>query len=81
MIANQAHRLAQLFHSLYNDLTVIDKDNEALTKERLSLVKACAITLKTTLSLLGIEAKESMKNDQSLQRKRNRKNILFRKQI
>ena len=63
IVANYAYRLAQLFHSFYNDLTVIDKDNEALTKERLSLVKACAITLKTTLSLLGIEAKESMKND------------------
>ena len=61
IVANYAYRLAQLFHSFYNDLTVIDKDNEALTKERLSLVKACAITLKTTLSLLGIEAKESMK--------------------
>ena len=63
IVANYAYRLAQLFHSFYNDLTVIDKDNEELTKERLSLVKACAITLKTTLSLLGIEAKESMKND------------------
>ena len=63
IVANYAYRLAQLFHSFYNDLTVIDKDNEALTKERLSLVKACAITLKTTLGLLGIEAKESMKND------------------
>ena len=63
IVANYAYRLAQLFNSFYNDLTVMDKDNEALTKERLSLVKACAITLKTTLSLLGIEAKESMKND------------------
>lgn len=63
IVANYAYKLAQLFHSFYNDLIVIDKNNVELTKERLALVKACSITLKTVLNLLGIEAREIMKND------------------
>lgn len=60
ILSNYAYKLAQLFHSFYNDLKVIDPENEALTKERLSLVKASQITLKNVLNLLGVEAKESM---------------------
>lgn len=60
ILANYSYKLAQYFHSFYNDLVVIDKDNRELTEERLSLVKACSIVLKTVLNLLGVEAKESM---------------------
>ena len=60
ILSNYAYKLAQLFHSFYNDLKVIDPENETLTKERLSLVKASQITLKNVLNLLGVEAKESM---------------------
>lgn len=60
ILSNYSYKLAQYFHSFYNDLVVIDKDNRELTEERLSLVKACSIVLKTVLNLLGVEAKESM---------------------
>lgn len=60
ILANYSYKLAQYFHSFYNDIVVIDKDNRELTEERLSLVKACSIVLKTVLNLLGVEAKESM---------------------
>ena len=60
ILANYSYKLAQYFHSFYNDIVVIDKDNKELTEERLSLVKACSIVLKTVLNLLGVEAKESM---------------------
>ncbi len=60
ILANYSYKLAQYFHSFYNDLVVIDKENRELTEERLSLVKACSIVLKTVLNLLGVEAKESM---------------------
>lgn len=60
ILSNYAYKLAQLFHSFYNDLKVIDPENKTLTKERLSLVKATQITLKNVLNLLGVEAKESM---------------------
>ena len=61
-ICNYAHRLASLFHSFYNDCKIIDKDNEALTNERLALAQATKITLKNSLYLLGVEAIEHMTN-------------------
>ena len=60
ILSNYAYKLAQLFHSFYNDLTVIDSTNEELTKERLALVRASQICLKNVLNLLGVEAKEKM---------------------
>lgn len=60
ILSNYAYKLAQLFHSFYNELKVIDEENVELTKERLALVKASSICLKNVLNLLGIEAKESM---------------------
>lgn len=60
IMANYAHKLAQLFHSYYNDIKVIDPENKELTRERLALVRACQICLKNVLNLLGVEAKESM---------------------
>lgn len=60
ILCNYAYKLAQLFHSYYNDTKVIDEENKEVTKERLALVKASSIVLKTVLTLLGCEAKESM---------------------
>ncbi len=60
ILCNYAYKLAQLFHSYYNDVKVIDENNEELTKERLALIKSCGIVLKTVLNLLGCEAKELM---------------------
>lgn len=59
-LCNYAYKLASIFHSYYNDSTIIDENNIALTKERLALVKASSIVLKINLNLLGIEPKEKM---------------------
>jgi len=59
-IANYIQKLAQLFHSFYNDCYVIDENNKELSSQRLSLVVATQITLKNALNLLGVEAPEKM---------------------
>ncbi|MBM6879062.1 arginine--tRNA ligase [[Clostridium] spiroforme] len=59
-IANYIQRLAQLFHSFYNDCYVIDKNNMELSKQRLALVEATRITLKNALNLIGVSAPEEM---------------------
>ena len=60
ILCNYAYKLAQLFHSFYNDFKVIDAYQPDLTKDRLALVKATGTVLKNVLNLLGIEAKDSM---------------------
>lgn len=59
-IANYIQRLAQLFHSFYNDCYVIDDNNKELSAQRLSLVVASQMTLKNALNLIGVEAPEKM---------------------
>ena len=59
-MCNYVYKLAQLFHSFYNDCKVIDKDNMDLTKQRLALVKACQIVLANGLDLIGVTAPEKM---------------------
>ena len=59
-MCNYVYKLAQLFHSFYNECKVIDKDNMPLTKQRLALVKVCQITLKNALNLIGVSAPEKM---------------------
>lgn len=59
-IANYIQRLAQLFHSFYNDCYVIDKNNMALSSQRLALVEATRITLRNALNLIGVSAPEEM---------------------
>ena len=51
--------IANLFHKFYETQMVISKD-EKLTQSRLALLKATQITLKNTLSLLGVSAPEHM---------------------
>lgn len=59
-IANYIQRLAQLFHSFYNDCYVIDEKNMELSSQRLALVKAAQVTLKNALNLIGVSAPEKM---------------------
>ena len=59
-MCNYLYKLAQLFHSFYNDCKVIDKDNLELTKQRLALVKACQIVLSNGLELIGVSAPDKM---------------------
>lgn len=59
-IANYIQKLAQLFHTFYNDCYVIDEENLELSSQRLSLVKASQITLKNALNLIGVSAPEKM---------------------
>ncbi|MDD6710666.1 MAG: arginine--tRNA ligase [Sharpea porci] len=59
-IANYIQKLAQLFHSFYNDCHVLDEENRELSSERLALVEASRITLKNALDLIGVTAPEQM---------------------
>lgn len=59
-IANYIQKLAQLFHSFYNDCYVIDEEHVELSSQRLALVKASQITLKNALNLIGVSAPEKM---------------------
>lgn len=59
-IANYIQKLAQLFHSFYNECYVIDDKNIALSSQRLALVEATRITLKNALQLIGVSAPEKM---------------------
>ncbi len=58
-ITQYIHRLAQALHSFYAEEKVLS-DNERATKERLALLYAVKIVLKDALSLVGVDAKESM---------------------
>ncbi|TSC64705.1 MAG: arginyl-tRNA synthetase [Microgenomates group bacterium Gr01-1014_93] len=56
---NYALETANLFHKFYESQRVLS-DNNALTKARLSLLKATQITLENTLDILGVSAPEKM---------------------
>lgn len=55
-----AIRLADKFHSFYNDCKVIDEENPDLTRARIALIGAVKIVLAETLSLIGVDAPEKM---------------------
>lgn len=59
-LAHYALRLADRFHSFYNDCKVVDEENKELSSERLKLVSAVRKVLAETLSLMGISAPEKM---------------------
>lgn len=59
-IANYIQKLAQLFHSFYNECYVIDENQKELSAQRLALVKAAQITMRNALNLLGVSAPEKM---------------------
>lgn len=55
-----AIKLADKFHSFYNECKVIDEENLELTKARLCLITAVKIVLAETLSLIGVSAPDKM---------------------
>lgn len=55
-----AIRLADIFHSFYDECAVIDADNMETTRSRLALVRATKTVLAETLNLLGVSAPERM---------------------
>lgn len=59
-VCNYIQKLAQHFHSFYNDCKVIDPEHVEMSKQRLALLKATKITLKNALNLIGVEAIEKM---------------------
>jgi arginyl-tRNA synthetase len=59
-LPHYAIRLADKFHSFYNELLVLDEKNPALSAARLELVKSVKIVLAETLRLMGVSAPEKM---------------------
>lgn len=59
-LPHYAIKLADKFHSFYNDCRVIDAENPKLSKARLNLVNAVRIVLAETLRLIGVNAPEKM---------------------
>jgi arginyl-tRNA synthetase len=59
-LCNYIQRLAQLFHSFYNECYVLDMENPKLSSQRLALVRAVQITLHNALNLIGVEPVERM---------------------
>lgn len=59
-VCHYIQNLASKFHSFYNACKVIDRDNLALSSQRLALVKATQIVLANALETIGVEAVESM---------------------
>lgn len=59
-ICNYAHELSDLFSDFYHACPVLKAETKELGNFRLTLVKAVEITLKNSLSLLGIETPEIM---------------------
>ena len=59
-IANYLREVASEFHSFYNALKLIDRDDQALSLARLALAEATRQVLENGLDLLGVSAPESM---------------------
>lgn len=59
-LPHYAIKVADKFHSFYNDCRVIDEKNPELSSARLELIKAVKIVLGETLRLIGVSAPEKM---------------------
>lgn len=59
-LPHYAIKLADKFHSFYNDCKVLDEDNLEISRARLEVVKAAKIVLEETLNLIGVGAPEKM---------------------
>lgn len=59
-ITNYIFDLASVFHSYYNAEKVLNEDQPEETKARLALMKAVQITMKNSLTLVGVSAPEKM---------------------
>ena len=60
LIANYAYDLAKEYNQYYHDYPVMKEENEAVRNLRLHVAAQVARTLKTALSLLGMEMPERM---------------------
>ena len=60
LIANYAYDLAKEYTQYYHDYPVMKEENEAVRNLRLHIASETARTLKTALSLLGMEMPERM---------------------
>lgn len=59
-MCNYIQKLASLFHSFYGACKVIDNEHPQRSAQRLDLLRACQITLRNALWLIGVEAPEKM---------------------
>ncbi|MBF0579155.1 arginine--tRNA ligase [Erysipelotrichaceae bacterium RD49] len=59
-ISHYIQNLASKFHSFYSACKVNDPDNPELSAQRIGLLKAVRIVLADALSLIGVNAPESM---------------------
>jgi arginyl-tRNA synthetase len=59
-ITNYIQKVAQLFHSFYNECRVVDENNFILSAQRLLLVVATKTVLANALSLIGVNAPQTM---------------------
>jgi arginyl-tRNA synthetase len=59
-LPHYAIKLADKFHSFYDEVRVIDEADPETTRARLNLVNAVRIVLSETLRLIGVEAPEHM---------------------
>jgi arginyl-tRNA synthetase len=59
-LTTYAVELARIYHGFYDNCRVILPEQPELSRARMKLCEATALTIKATLSLLGISAPESM---------------------
>ncbi len=59
-LAHYAIRVADKFHSFYNECKVIDREHRDVSMGRLELIRATKIVLEEVLGLMGISAPEKM---------------------
>jgi len=60
VIANYSYDLAKEFNQYYHDTPILKEADQAVLKYRLALIALMARTLRTAMSLLGIELPERM---------------------
>jgi arginyl-tRNA synthetase len=60
IITNYIQKVAAAIHSFYTNCRIIDKDNKALTSNRLALAKTARIVIKDALNLIGVDAPSKM---------------------
>ncbi len=59
-MCNYIQKLAALFHSFYGACKVIDNEHPQRSAQRLDLLRACQVTLRNALWLIGVKAPEKM---------------------
>lgn len=59
-VAGYIQKLSALIHEYYAATKIIDRDDQAGTSSRLSLIASCRIVLQSALAILGVSAPKSM---------------------